>query len=98
MQRRFLVRTEAGVVLVRVRESASGLDADFVTVDVPTPESTSDLRSETPLRAFGAKMVELIEAYATDLPGGERMRRMLVEEKASEDLNRIERRARELLG
>lgn len=82
-------------MVVRVNGEVGGLEADFLQVERPTPENSGDLQSETPLRAFAAKVVELIEAHAQDAPGGARMRRMLVEEKASEDLNRIERWARE---
>ncbi len=46
---------------------------------------------EVPLRAFAAKMVDIIEARGDDLPGGERMRRMMLQEKATADLKRIER-------
>lgn len=95
MSRRFLVRTERGPVLVRVNEEADGLAPDFLILERPTDDNAGDLRNETPLRAFGAKMVELIEASEPDVPGGERMRRLMVQEKASADLNRIERWARE---
>lgn len=94
MLRRFLVKTDHGDVLVRIDPDKGGLDPDLLVLERPTAENTADLATEVPLRAFGAKMVELIEAQGGDVPGGERLRRLLVQEKASEDLNRIERWAR----
>jgi hypothetical protein len=94
VQRKFLVITDHGEVLVRIDEARAGLDPDLLILEAPTSANTADLPATVPLRAFGAKMVELIEAQGGDLPGGERLRRMLVQEKASADLNRIERWAR----
>ena len=95
VQRRFLVTTDHGDVLVRVDPDKGGLEPDLLILEAPTADNAGDLPTTVPLRAFGAKMVELIEAQGGDLPGGERLRRMLVQEKASSDLNRIERWARE---
>jgi hypothetical protein len=95
VQRKFLVITDHGEVLVRIDEARAGLDPDLLILEAPTSANTADLPATVPLRAFGAKMVELIEAQGGDLPGGERLRRMLVQEKASADLNRIERWARQ---
>jgi hypothetical protein len=94
VQRKFLVITDHGEVLVRIDETRGGLDPELLILEAPTRASTADLPSTVPLRAFGAKMVELIEAQGGDMPGGERLRRLLVQEKASADLNRIERWAR----
>ena len=80
---------------MRVDDRKGGLEPDLLILEPATPEAVADLRSEVPLRAFGAKMVEIIEMQGGDLPGSERLRRLLVQEKASEDLNRIERWARE---
>lgn len=87
----FLVKTDHGDVVVVARDDRGGLDPDFLRFEVPTPETTAGLTLEVPLRAFAAKMVELIEARGGDLPGGERMRRMMIQEKATADLKRIER-------
>jgi len=89
------VITDHGEVLVRVDEARGGLDPDLLILEAPTRANSADLPSTVPLRAFGAKMVELIEAQGGDMPGGERLRRLLVQEKASADLNRIERWARQ---
>ena len=80
---------------MRIDDRKGGLEPDLLILEPATPEAAADIRSEVPLRAFGAKMVEIIEMQGGDLPGSERLRRILVQEKASEDLNRIERWARD---
>jgi predicted PhzF superfamily epimerase YddE/YHI9 len=92
----YLVITEHGRVVVRVRGDRSGLDADFIDVLSPTA-SPAGLTMETPLRAFAAKMVDLVEAHA-EAPAAwsAGFRAMMVKEKAAEDLTRIERAARRL--
>ncbi|MEX2502422.1 MAG: hypothetical protein WD336_08595 [Trueperaceae bacterium] len=97
MERRYLVKTDHGDVLVRVDPSKGGLDPELLILAPASGDDVADIRSEVPLRAFGAKMVEIIEMQGGDLPGSERLRRILVQEKASEDLNRIERWARDEL-
>ena len=87
--------TDYGEVLVRIDDAKGGLDPELLVLEEPTHENAADLATTVPLRAFGAKMVELIEAQGGEMPGGERLRRLLVQEKASSDLNRIERWARE---
>ncbi len=94
VQTRFLVTTDHGEVLVRVDPDRGGLDPDLLILEAPDDANAGDLPTTVPLRAFGAKMVEMIEAQGGDMPGGERLRRLLVQEKASSDLNRIERWAR----
>lgn len=95
MERRFLVKTDYGDVLVRIDGDKGGLDPGLLVLEEPSDENAGDLVTTVPLRAFGAKMIELIEAQGGEMPGGERLRRLLVQEKASSDLNRIERWARE---
>lgn len=95
VERRFLVMTDHGEVLVRIDASKGGLDPDLLILDRPSDDNAADLATTVPLRAFGAKMVELIEMQGGNLPGSEKLRRLLVQEKASADLNRIERWARE---
>lgn len=82
-------------MLVRIDEDRGGLDPQLLVLEAPTVENTADIQATVPLRAFGAKMVELIEAQGGEMPGGERIRRLMVQEKASSDLNRIERWARD---
>lgn len=96
--RKFLVITDHGEVLVQFDASKGGLDPDLLILDRPNDENAADVVSTVPLRAFGAKMVELIEVQGGNLPGSEKLRRLLIQEKASADLNRIERWAREHLG
>lgn len=93
--KRFLVTTDNGDVLVSIDPDKAGLDADLLILEAPTSANSADIAMNVPLRAFGAKMLELIEAQGGEMPGGERMRRMMIQEKASADLNRIERWARD---
>ena len=94
---RYLVVTEHGRVLVVVRGDRAGLDPDLV--DVRAADDADDLTMETPLRAFAAKMVDLIQARgAGGVPLSPAMLAMMVKEKAAEDLSRIERAARRLHG
>lgn len=91
---RYLVVTEHGRVVVRVHGNRSGLDAEFITVEGAA--SASDLTVETPLRAFAAKMVDLVQARAEQGGLSSALLAMMVKEKAAEDLARIERAARRL--
>ena len=93
---RFLVVTEFGRVMVRVRGDRAGLDNDFVEVLLPTQDDLADAPMETPLRAFAAKMVDLVQARGADHDISPGVLGMLVKEKAAEDLGRIERAARRL--
>jgi hypothetical protein len=92
----FLVVTEHGRVLVTVRGDRSGLDNELVEVRLPTADDLAALELETPLRAFAAKMIELVRARGGDEALRDGLRDMLVKEKASEDLRRIERAAKRL--
>jgi hypothetical protein len=93
--KRFLVSTDHGEVLVSVKRAGSGLDADLLSFEMASG-GVAEPSMTTPLRAFAAKMIDLIEAQGVgDFRGGERMREMLVREKATADLRRIERYARE---
>jgi len=92
---RFLVVTEHGRVVVVVRGDRDGLDADLI--DVQADDQASDLAVETPLRAFAAKMVDLVQARGAGAAGlSPGLAAMMVKEKAAEDLKRIERAARRL--
>jgi hypothetical protein len=92
---RYLVVTEHGRVVVHVRADRSGLDSDLIEVRPATPEAVEGLTMETPLRAFAAKMVDLVLVRGTgSLEASEAMTSMLVKEKAAEDLRRIERAAK----
>ena len=92
---RYLVVTEHGRVVVVVRGDRAGLDPDLL--EVRAPDDVAGLAMETPLRAFAAKMVDLVQARGT---GGvtlsPAMLALMVKEKAAEDLARIERAARRL--
>jgi hypothetical protein len=92
---RFLVVTDHGRVLVIVRGDKAALEADLLDVRPDDDPAAEGVALETPLRAFAAKMVDLLVARGTDaLPMSPAMRDMMVKEKAAEDLRRIERAAR----
>jgi hypothetical protein len=95
-QRRFLVTTDDGDVVVTLNADVDGLDPGLLSLAMADEATASELPMATPLRAFAAKMVDLIEGRGVGaFAGGERMREMLVREKATADLRRIERFARE---
>ncbi|MEX2543371.1 MAG: hypothetical protein WD314_16315 [Trueperaceae bacterium] len=95
----FLVRTEYGEVVVRINpECDNALDSDLLLLSAPNASERSEFRMETPLRAFGAKMIDIIRNVGTgdfEPPAG--VREMMIKEKATSDLNRIERWARDNL-
>lgn len=92
----FLVATDHGDVVVRVNDVATGLDPGLFTVVAATPEDSARFEMAVPLRAFGAKVVDIVQGKGTgDLPGGERLLRLMMQEKATEELRRIERWARD---
>jgi len=94
---RFIVVTEHGRVVVAVRGDRSGLDSDLIEVRRPSADELAAASMETPLRAFAAKMVDIVLARGSGgVPVSAAMLDMLVKEKAAEDLTRIERAARRL--
>lgn len=94
---RYLVVTEHGTVAVVVRSDRSGLDADLIEIELPDEATLASEPMQTPLRAFAAKMVDLVQARGSGgAPVSATMLDMLVREKAAEDLKRIERAARRL--
>lgn len=97
--RRYLVRTNTGDVVVVVNARAGGLDDDLFGLEAATTDSVAGITMTTPLSAFGAKVVDLIELHGTgDFKGSDTLREMLVKEKATFELRRIERFAKELAG
>lgn len=92
---RFLVVTEHGRVLVVVRGGKGPLEPDLLEVRRGDDPAAAGLALETPLRAFAAKMVDLLLARGADaLPMSPALRDLMIQEKAAEDLRRIERAAR----
>lgn len=90
MEEKYLVITDGGDVVVIIDRSVGGLDANFVTLR--EKEAGEQFDMITPLRAFNSKMVDLITVCAgDDVPGTAMIRDMLIQEKATSDLNRIER-------
>lgn len=88
--------TDRGDVVVEVKADAAGFDADLLSLTMADEATSQELPVATPLRAFAAKMVDIIEAQGVgEFAGGERMREMMVREKATAELRRIERFARE---
>lgn len=95
---RFLVKTEYGDVLVTVNPGASGFAPDLLALERVTPENSRDIALTVPLRAFAAKMIDIITAAGTnELAGTPRMQEMMTQEKATSELRRIERWAKENL-
>lgn len=91
----YLVSTDHGDVVVQVNDVTSGLDPDLFTLLPATAQNRAGLDRVVPLRAFAAKVLDIVELKGTGgLPGGERLLRMMVQEKATEELRRIERWAR----
>lgn len=94
--RRFLVKTNAGDVVVVVNPHAGGLDDDLFSFEVVTAAALAEVDMTTPLSAFGSKVVDLIELHGTAaFTGSDALREMLIREKATLELRRIERFAKE---
>jgi hypothetical protein len=96
MSQTYLVTTDYGDVLVRVNESCTNaLEDDLLLLSQPTPEETAAAGYSTPLRAFSAKMVDIIEGVGTgDFRPEPKTLELLKKEKATEELTRIERWAK----
>ncbi|MDQ3396855.1 MAG: hypothetical protein M3511_03645 [Deinococcota bacterium] len=99
MAEAYIVKTDYGDVLVEVNtEVANALDNDLLRLSEPTAQKGKELGMEVPLRAFGAKMLEIIQSVGVgDIGASANMVEMMVKEKATSDLNRIERWAKEKL-
>jgi len=93
---RYLVSTDHGDVIVDINpECQNALEVDLLSFQKPTPEILKDLSLEVPLRAFGAKMVEIVEMVGTgSFSASPTMLNMMKQEKATSELNRIERWAK----
>ena len=92
---KYLVMTDYGDVVVSINPQCSNaLENDLLLLSAP--DEGEEFRMETPLRAFGAKMVDIIRSVGTGGfdPGGN-MLEMMIKEKATSDLGRIERWARD---
>lgn len=97
MSDRFVVITEFGPVLVTINPANSGgFDPELLLFGSVNSGEAADVAVEVPLRAFAAKMVEIVEAAGTEgsgMPAG--MMQMMISEKATSDLKRIERWAKD---
>lgn len=93
----YLVKTDYGDVLVEVNPACdNALEKDLLLLHKPTPDNTRDINMEVPLRAFSAKMVDIIEGVGTGgVAASPKLLEMMKEEKATDDLTRIERWAKE---
>lgn len=95
--RRYLVRTSQADVVVVVNPDAGGLDDDLFSFEAVTEANVADLTMTTPLTAFAAKVVDIIELHGTaEFGGSSKLLEMLVKEKATHELRRLERFAQEL--
>ena len=99
VSKKYVVVTEFGSVLVTLNPAAqNGLVNELLQLAAATEEDHKAADFETPLRAFAAKMVDIIEAAGfegVEMSG--MMRDMMVREKATSELGRIERWARDNL-
>jgi hypothetical protein len=95
--RKYLVKTDHGDVLVTVNEACkNGLEEDLLLLDMATADNSQDINTEVPLRAFSAKMLDIIEIVGTEgVNMSEKMLEMMKQEKATSDLRKIERFAKE---
>ncbi len=95
----YVVLTEFGNVLVSVNPAAkNGLEADLLELTTASEADRAAADFETPLRAFAAKMVDIINGAGFEgVAMSGTMRDLLVKEKATSELGRIERWARENL-
>lgn len=93
---KYLVKTDHGDVVVHINETCeNALDNDLLSLEAPTTENTQDITFEVPLRAFGAKMLEIIDMVGTgSFNASATMLDMMKKEKATSDLNKIERWAK----
>lgn len=95
--RRYLVKTNQADVVVVVNPDASGLDDDLFSFEAADEANVAGLTMTTPLTAFAAKVVDIIELHGTEEFGGSaKLLEMLVKEKATHELRRLERFAQEL--
>jgi len=95
---KYLVNTDFGNVVVAINEAASGLAPDLISLHPATPEHAAGLTIEVPLRAFAAKMLEIVESCGVGEVTTPSLAAMMLREKATAELKRIERFARERSG
>ncbi len=94
--RRYLILTDDyGDVLAELDETPrNALDGPLFKLSRPSPE-VSEGATQVPLRAFSAKMVDVIEIIGTgDFTAQPKVLELLKKEKATEELTRIERWAK----
>lgn len=94
--KRYLITTDHGDVLAELDETPrNALDGPLFKLSRPTPEAQRDAPFEVPLRAFSAKVVDILEGLGTgDFQAEPRVVELLKMEKATEELTRIERWAK----
>jgi len=94
--KRYLISTEHGEVLAELDETPRNvLDGPLFTLSRPTPEARRDAPFEVPLRAFSAKMLDIIEGIGVgDFRAEPKVIELLKKEKATDELTRIERWAK----
>ncbi len=94
--KRYLISTEHGDVLAELDETPRNvLDGPLFKLSRPDAEARQGAPFEVPLRAFSAKMLDLIEELGTgDFRADPKLVELLKKEKATEELTRIERWAK----
>ena len=97
MGERYLVKTDHGDVVVEVNDACeNALDGELLLLKKPTEHHRAELSLETPLRAFAAKMVDIIQTVGTgNFTSSSRLLQMMIQERATAELKRIERFAQE---
>ena len=98
--RRYLIKTDYGDVLAELDETPRNvLDGPIFSLSLPDEGARDEAPFEVPLRAFSAKMVDVIEIIGTgDFRAEPKVLELLKREKATEELTRIERWAKQHAG
>lgn len=95
--RRYLIKTDYGDVLAELDETPRNvLDGPVFRLSRPDPAARDEVPFEVPLRAFSAKMVDVIELIGTgEFRAEPKVVELLKREKATDELTRIERWAKQ---
>lgn len=97
MKRYIILTDDHGEILAELDETPrNALDGPLFKLSRPNDEQRQDAPFEVPLRAFSAQVVDSLEAVGTgDFKVDEKLLDVLKIEKATEELARIERWAKE---
>ena len=96
--RRYIILTDThGEILAELDETPrNALDGPLFRLSRPSDAERADAPFEVPLRAFSAQVVDSLETVGTgDFQADTKLLELLKKEKATEELARIERWAKE---